>query len=534
MSRPADEIFKFLIENGVETFVETGTFHGGGVIMARKNGFPRIISIEVAREFHEECLEKFAEPIAAGQVELVYGDSAVCIGDICKRVEEPCIFWLDAHFQGVEAEFDASNCPLNAELEAIIARGNPKDVIMIDDLRLLQTPSAWRGHDVVLDKALGQLHRAYTDSVAVYLDGYVPRDVFAIIPGDLAQGFFQQFPDGRKPELAPPPIAAPAITSSEVDEGHASEAAPLIVFAGGHNSRLGNMLSPYLELRMVCERIGRPLVFPFAEDVLSRFFNLGSANSLSETVEQARTLYGRMIRSAEERLEADEGVGPYQYSTGKIHQITLEQLGVDVLIHRGQIDWAAATANGVLSGSRPILIKDPFPFNVSKLSLPELLAKGSSYLAPKDEIFAQGALLRKSQCPENALDIVFHHRQGDFATWHNGDFWYDGALMNELLDRIIAYGSDKSRAPHITIISDEALPADIAGRADITFQSQSLEEDFTRMAASDAVLSNNSTFSRIAACVGQAMIGNDTRFFSLGAKEDAMDRIDLALGEIFA
>lgn len=197
MSRPADEMFRFFVENGAKTFVETGTFHGGGVIMARKSEFPRIISIEVVREFHEECLEKFADPIKQGQVELVLGDSATCIADICRRIDEPCVFWLDAHFQGVEAEFDASNCPLNAELEAIIARGNPSDIILIDDLRLLQNPSAWRGHDVVLDKALGALHRAITDSIAVYLDGYTPRDVFAIMLGRLAQGFFARFPDGR-------------------------------------------------------------------------------------------------------------------------------------------------------------------------------------------------------------------------------------------------------------------------------------------------------------------------------------------------
>jgi hypothetical protein len=197
MSRPDQTMFEFFVSKGATCFVETGTFHGGGVITALRNGFEKIISIEVAREFYEECLGKFADPISEGKVELIYGDSATSIADVCKRVEEPCVFWLDAHFQGVEAEFDASNCPLNSEIAAIIKRNNPNDVVLIDDLRLLQNPTAWRGHDVVLDKALGELHRAFTDSVGCYLDGYVERDIYAIFPSSQAAAFFEEFPHGR-------------------------------------------------------------------------------------------------------------------------------------------------------------------------------------------------------------------------------------------------------------------------------------------------------------------------------------------------
>ena len=197
MSRPNADMFKFFLNRGVSTFVETGTFHGGGVSTAVRNGFEKVISIEVVKEFYEECTEKFSDKIDEGVVELVYGDSAVKFPIVCENIESPCVFWLDAHYQGEEAEFDANNCPLNPEISAIINRANENDVVLIDDLRLLQDPKAWRGHDVVIDTVIGSLMRAFPNSVGVFLDGYTPRDIFAVFPTKLAHEFFTQFNEGR-------------------------------------------------------------------------------------------------------------------------------------------------------------------------------------------------------------------------------------------------------------------------------------------------------------------------------------------------
>jgi hypothetical protein len=60
------------------------------------------------------------------------GDSAMQISKIIKMIDEPALFWLDAHFsQGITAKGTVVTPILN-ELEQILRRPF-KDVILIDD-----------------------------------------------------------------------------------------------------------------------------------------------------------------------------------------------------------------------------------------------------------------------------------------------------------------------------------------------------------------------------------------------------------------
>ena len=321
-------------------------------------------------------------------------------------------------------------------------------------------------------------------------------------------------------------------SSLALSKVEADEKPVLIVFSGENNSRLGNMLGAYIELCMVCERIGKRLVFPFAEDVIGRFISFSTPSGNTDTVDQAKTLYGRLVRSAEERLEQAEGVGAYQYTPGKVHSTIFSQLGVKVLFHNGEIDWASFVAEGGLDGAHPVILKDPFPFSVSGEPIEKVLEAGRRFLSPRREVFAKGTALKAEHCPEQALDIVFHHRQSDFKQWQGGAYWYDDALMNKLVDRIYAYSEETSRAIHITVISDEEPPKELAKRKDVTFQRASLEEDFTRMACADVVFSNSSTFSKLAELVGAVYLDNRSQYFSLGSHEIALSRMDISLSEI--
>ncbi|TFF23291.1 hypothetical protein E3C22_12765 [Jiella endophytica] len=184
------------------TFIETGTFHGAGIKAALMTGFDRVVSIECVREFHDECSGRFASEIGEKKVELRLGDSAEELPAMVPSMKGPRLYWLDAHFQGVDGEFEAANCPLTAEIEAVIASRHPDDVIMIDDMRLLRRPAAWRGHKVEIDAVLGRLMNAYTDHVALFLDAanqseHTRRDIFTLFPAHLAGQFFAKFPGGR-------------------------------------------------------------------------------------------------------------------------------------------------------------------------------------------------------------------------------------------------------------------------------------------------------------------------------------------------
>lgn len=130
------------------------------------------------------------------------------------------------------------------------------------------------------------------------------------------------------------------------------------------------------------------------------------------------------------------------------------------------------------------------------------------------------------------MDVVFHHRQINFKQWQGGAYWYDDALMNKLINRIYAYGAEIPRAIHVTVISDEEPPEELAKRKDVTFQRASLEEDFTRIACADIVFSNSSTFSKLAELVGAVYLENTSQYFSLGSHEIVLSRLDISLSEI--
>lgn len=71
--------------------------------------------------------------------EFIYGDSRVEIKKLIKKLDEPTIFWLDAHWSGEETYGDTDQCPLIGELE-IINHSRFDNFIFTDDARLFTSP----------------------------------------------------------------------------------------------------------------------------------------------------------------------------------------------------------------------------------------------------------------------------------------------------------------------------------------------------------------------------------------------------------
>jgi hypothetical protein len=55
----------------------------------------------------------------------------------------------------------------------------------------------WQGHDTELDRTIGRLVEAFPRHYALYLDGRVENDVFAVVPGFLMPQIWQM----RAPEM---------------------------------------------------------------------------------------------------------------------------------------------------------------------------------------------------------------------------------------------------------------------------------------------------------------------------------------------
>ena len=110
------------------TFVETGTENGW---MIKKIGdkFEQVYSVEINQNLYRQARERFQDKT---QIELLLGDSAVEIKKILLEINEPALFWLDAHGSG---EITSTNAPIIKELEAIFAHSIRGHNILIDDAR---------------------------------------------------------------------------------------------------------------------------------------------------------------------------------------------------------------------------------------------------------------------------------------------------------------------------------------------------------------------------------------------------------------
>lgn len=112
----------------LRVFVETGT-HKGWMIEKMIDHFEKIYSIELDPSLYNQALERFK---GQNKIELLYGNSAMEIKKILAKLDEPALFWLDAHDSGA---ITSSNAPIVDELKAIFTHPIKNHFILIDDAR---------------------------------------------------------------------------------------------------------------------------------------------------------------------------------------------------------------------------------------------------------------------------------------------------------------------------------------------------------------------------------------------------------------
>lgn len=129
---------------GLKRLVETGTFLGD-MLAAMRDDFDSLTSIELSDELYERATKRFAgDP----KITLLHGDSSEQIKEVAASIDEPALFWLDAHYSGAwHEDFDETAGgdrpnPIYAELEAVFASPY-KHVVFIDDARLFNGEEGW-------------------------------------------------------------------------------------------------------------------------------------------------------------------------------------------------------------------------------------------------------------------------------------------------------------------------------------------------------------------------------------------------------
>ncbi len=136
---------------GLDQFIETGAWMGGGIATALSLGFNRALSCDINPDFIAQCRARFD---GDSRVTLLEGQSVAALSQICRVCHGPALFWLDAHFPqhyGLP-EPEGSWFPLREELQAIAQHKfeYAQDVIAFDDVRVIKSLDnpRWREGEV--------------------------------------------------------------------------------------------------------------------------------------------------------------------------------------------------------------------------------------------------------------------------------------------------------------------------------------------------------------------------------------------------
>lgn len=127
-----EEIVKWGQSSGCKIMVETGTFIGATTDYASKH-FEKCITIELDPVLYQKAVQRFKD---RKNVQVYHGDSGQMLRSLIKQIDQPAIFWLDAHYCGDNTAKGGSNSPIIDEILTILSDPTKGHIILIDDARM--------------------------------------------------------------------------------------------------------------------------------------------------------------------------------------------------------------------------------------------------------------------------------------------------------------------------------------------------------------------------------------------------------------
>ena len=118
--------------SGAKRFVETGTLAGSTSGMIAQIPGMHVDTIEITQHYYDKAMDALGDQKNVVQH---LGDSADVLPRILKSLDEPAVFWLDAHFSGGLTGRSSKQTAIEDELLAIFAASPQKHIIVIDDVR---------------------------------------------------------------------------------------------------------------------------------------------------------------------------------------------------------------------------------------------------------------------------------------------------------------------------------------------------------------------------------------------------------------
>ena len=126
-----DLIKDIAAQHSIKVFFEAGTYLGN-TVYGVKNSFDEVYSVELSKELAELAHERFRH---APKVHIINGDSADAVESFLSSLDQPAIFWLDAHYSAGITAKGKLQTPVKAELKSILLHSVKQHQILIDDVK---------------------------------------------------------------------------------------------------------------------------------------------------------------------------------------------------------------------------------------------------------------------------------------------------------------------------------------------------------------------------------------------------------------
>lgn len=111
--------------------IETGTYLGQ-TVDDLENAFANLYSIELEKTLFQKAKRIFSK---SKNIKIIRGDSAQMLPILLRRINKPCLFWLDAHYSGGITAKGTKETSIMQELAAISKNKIKRHIILIDDAR---------------------------------------------------------------------------------------------------------------------------------------------------------------------------------------------------------------------------------------------------------------------------------------------------------------------------------------------------------------------------------------------------------------
>jgi len=193
MGPPRDFIRWLRDRAGARSFIESGTFRGETASWAA-DLFQEVITIELSPEIHRQTSARLA---SKSNISFRLGHTKAVLASLLPQLRQPAIFWLDAHWSGLDTAGREEECPLLEEL-ALLNAASVNHCILIEDARLFTAPPPLP-HQASQWPTIWEVHAALQQGPRPRFV-IIQRDVIIAVPGEYRAEVIDYWQAWQEPE----------------------------------------------------------------------------------------------------------------------------------------------------------------------------------------------------------------------------------------------------------------------------------------------------------------------------------------------